>query len=102
FKRDASYPRWTVLYARDTVAREAHDAAAKTVQTILATVPAAYVSDPAFDFGVKESGIHLLDVMDKEGQGRRGELQTQVASLLAHLGAHSRNTLRGILRAAQP
>ncbi len=102
FKLDASYPIWSVLYARDTVSREAHDSAVQTVQTILDTVPAAYVSDPSFDFGVKESGIDLLEAIDKQGAGQQAELQAQVAGLLAHLGAHSRNTLRGILRAAQP
>lgn len=101
-KRDASYPAWTVLYARDTVSREAHDSALRTVRAILDAVPPAYVADPAFDFGVKESGIHLLEAIDKQGADKRAELQAEVAGLLAHLGAHSRNTLRGILRAAQP
>ena len=100
--RDVAYPAWTALYARDVVAYEAHASAKETVQTILANVPAAYVSDPGFDFGVKESGIRLLDDIDKQGPGRRAELEQQVARLLAHLGAHSRNTVRGILRAAQP
>ena len=101
FQRDGAYPAWSTLYARDTVAREAHASAKQTVQTILATVPAAYVSDPAFDFGVKESGIRLLDDIDKQGPAPRAELEKQVALLLARLGAHSRNTVRGILRAAQ-
>lgn len=100
-QRDASYPQWTALYARDTVAREAHASATQTVRTILATVPAAYVSDPSFDFGVKESGIRLLTEMEKQGPTRRADLEQQVAQLLARLGAHSRNTLRGILRAAK-
>ena len=100
-RRDAAYPAWTALYARDTVAREAHESATQTVRTILATVPAAYVSDPAFDFGVKESGIRLLDDMERQGATQRAELEKQVAQLLARLGSHSRNTVRGILRAAQ-
>ena len=101
-QRDAGYPAWTVLYARDTVAREAHASSEQTVRTILASVPAAYVSDPAFDFGVKEGGIQLLTDIDKQGPTQRAELEQQVALLLARLGAHSRNTVRGILRAAKP
>jgi len=100
-RRDANYPAWTALYARDTVAREAHASAEQTVRTILATVPARYVSDPAFDFGVKEAGIELLTDIEKQGPTQRAELAQQVAQLLARFGAHSRNTIRGILRAAQ-
>jgi len=102
FARDARYPPWSVLYARDTVAREGHDAAIETMQTIVRTIPAAYVSDPGFDFGVKESGIDLLAAIDRQGSHQREELQAEVARLLAHLGAHSRNTLRAILRAGRP
>ncbi len=101
-QRDATYPAWTALYARDTVAREAHASARQTVRTILATVPAGYVSDPTFDFGVKAAGIHLLADMEQQGPTRRAELEQQVAQLLARLGAHSRNTVRGILRLARP
>jgi hypothetical protein len=100
-QRDRTYPAWTALYARDIVAREAHSSAEDTVRTLLATVPAAYVSDPAFDFGVKESGIALLADIDKQGATQRRTLETLVAQLLARLGSHSRNTVRGILRAAQ-
>lgn len=99
--RDATYPAWTALYARDTVAREAHASAEDTVRTILATVPAAYVSDPAFDFGVNEAGIALLADIDRQGATQRRTLETMVAQLLARFGSHSRNTVRGILRAAQ-
>ena len=100
-RRDTAYPAWSPLYARDTVAREAHESAEQTVRTILATVPAAYVSDPAFDFGVKEAGIRLLDDIDRQGPTQRAELERQVAQLLARFGSHSRNTVRGILRAAR-
>jgi hypothetical protein len=99
--QDAGYPAWTVVYARDTVAREARGSSGQTVRTILSTVPPAYVSDPAFDFGVNENDIRLLADIDKQGPTRRAELERQVAVLLARLGAHSRNTVRGILRAAQ-
>ena len=65
------------------------------------TLPAAYVSDPAFDFGVKENDIRLLADIEKQGPTQRAELERQVALLLTRLGSHSRNTVRGILRAAQ-
>jgi len=101
-RRDAAYPVWTVLYARDVVAREGHASGGATAKTILATMPARFVSDAAFDFGVQEARIDLLDEMDKAGPGKRAELEKQVAELLGRLGAHSRNTVRGILAAARP
>lgn len=99
---DAAYPAWTAVYARDTVALESHAISEQTVKTIVATMPAAFVSDPRFDFGVKEAGIDLSAEIDKMGPGKRAELETLVAELLGRLGAHSRNTVRGILRAVQP
>ena len=99
---DIVYPPWTMLYARDVVALEAYVSSERTVDTIVATMPAAFVSDPGFDFGVKESGIDLSAEIEKKGPGKRAELEALVADLLGRLGAHSRNTVRGILRAAQP
>ncbi|MEO8542743.1 MAG: phospholipase [Betaproteobacteria bacterium] len=97
---DAAYPVWSPLYARDTVSLEAHAISGRTVQTILATMPPALVSDPKFDFGVKEADIDLLAEIDRFGPGKRAELETWVAELLGHLGAHSRNAVRGVLKAA--
>ena len=98
---DASYPAWSELYARDTVAREAHAISKRTVDTLLATVPGKLVSDPMFDFGVKESEIALLTEIERVGPGKRAELEKLVAELLGRLGAHSRNAVRGVLKAAQ-
>lgn len=97
---DAGYPAWSDLYARDVVAREAYAAGARLAAAITDSMPAAFVTDPGFDFGVKESGIDLLGAMANQDAGRRAELDARVTELLGHFGAHSRNTLRGILKAA--
>ena len=97
---DAAYPAWNDLYARDTVSLEAHAISGRTVQTLLATVPPALVSDPRFDFGVKEADIQLLAEIERFGPGKRAELESLVAELLGRLGSHSRNTVRGVLKAA--
>ena len=100
---DAAYPVWTDLYARDVVAKESFQAGERIVQAIVAAMPAAFVSDPAFDFGVKEAGIDLVGAMAKSDAAHRAELDRQIAELLGHFGAHSRNTIRGILKlASQP
>ncbi len=97
---DGNYPAWSDLYVRDVVAREAYAAGEKTAAAIVAAMPAHFVSDPKFDFGVNEDRIDLLTVMAQQDARKRVELDTQLAELLGHFGAHSRNTLRGILKAA--
>jgi hypothetical protein len=97
---DAAYPAWSELYARDTVSLEAHAISGRTVQTLVANVPPALVSDPKFDFGVKEADIQLMAEIERFGPGKRAELETLLAELLGRLGAHSRNTVRGVLKAA--
>ncbi len=96
---DKRYPAWTDLYARDVVARESYAAGDATDQTLVDTMPAVFVSDPAFDFGVKESGIDLLTELAKQDPTKRTRLDATIADLLGPFGAHSRNVLRGILKA---
>jgi hypothetical protein len=58
------------------------------------------VSDPSFDFGVKEGGISLSGELAKRDSADRDRLEATIAELLGNFGAHSRNALRGILRAS--
>ena len=100
---DTSYPAWNDLYPRDVVAKESYAAGARMAQVIVASMPAEFVSNPAFDVGVKEAGIDLGGAMAKSDPGQRAELDRQLGELLGRFGAHSRNTIRGILKmAAQP
>ena len=98
--RDAAYPAWDALYARDVVAREAHAAGAALASAIVAAMPARLVSDPDFDFGVREAEIDLVAEMQRQDPTRIGELDRMLADLLGRFGAHSRNAIRGILKAA--
>ena len=98
--QDGGYPAWSDLYARDVVAREAYATGDRAAATIVAAMPAGYVSDPSFDFGVKESGIDLVAAMAKQNAAKRAELDRLVAQLLGRFGVHSRNAVRGILKAA--
>ena len=97
--QDGRYPPWSDLYVRDVVAREAFDAGAALAQTLVASMPPGMVSDPAFDFGVKESGIDLIAELSRLDPAKRDRLDSAVAELLGHFGAHSRNAVRGILKA---
>jgi hypothetical protein len=97
---DKHYPAWSDLYVRDVVAREAYAEGENTVAAVVGAVPAGLVSDPAFDFGVKENSVDLLGVMAHVDPAKRAALDSELAELLGHFGAHSRNALRGILQAS--
>ena len=97
--RESAQPAWSDLYPRDVVARESYAAGERVARAIVAAMPATFVADPAFDFGVKEAGIDLAAAMAKQDATKRAELDRMVAELLENFGIHSRNTIRGILKA---
>ncbi len=100
--KDASYPAWSDLYVRDVVARQSSALGAKLAATLVATMPPGYVSDPAFDFGVKESGINLVAELSKQDPAKRAMLDSSIVELLGNFGAHSRNVVRGVLKMSVP
>jgi hypothetical protein len=97
--RDAKYPPWSDRYVRDVSSAEAFANGPALVDTLLETMPQAYVANPDFDFGSKANDIALVDEV---GQGPSAKLQVKmekvIGDLLANFGSHSRNTVRGILR----
>ena len=97
---DAKYPAWNGLYARDVVAKESYDYAAKLAKIIVESLPGKYVGDPSFDFGANDTGIDLVAELANIDPVKRKSLDDAVAELLVHFGAHSRNAVRGILKAA--
>ena len=97
---DAKYPAWSGLYVRDVVAKEAYDYAPKLAKIIVDGLPGKYVGDPGFDFGANENGVDLIAELAKTDPVKRKALDDAVAELLIHFGAHSRNAVRGILKAA--
>lgn len=96
---DARYPAWSPAYLREVVAAEAHAAGPRTDAAVVVGAPARYVLDPGFDFGANEAGIDLDAETRSMLKAQRERLQAVVAELLGHFGAHSRNSLRAILRA---
>ena len=103
--RDTSYPAWTDLYTRDVVSRQSHALGPRLTDILVATLPAGYVSDPKFDFGVKEAEIDLAAELGRQGSStsaQRAKLDSMVAELLGNFGAHSRNLVRGVLKGAGP
>ncbi len=94
--RDARYPPWSPAYVRDVVAAEAFAAGPATDAAVIVGAPAKFVTDPTFDFAANEATLGAELARDMQGQ--RDGLQRQVAELLGHFGAHSRNALRGLLQ----
>jgi hypothetical protein len=81
---------------------QAFKAANALVSNLVAAMPAAYVSDPGFDFGGEESSTDLLADSGRQARPERARLDALLADLMANFGAHSRNAMRGILRASTP
>ena len=98
--KDAKYPPWSDLYARDVVSRQSHAYGSKLTNILLDTLPAAYMSDPAFDFGVKESSIDLVAELKQHDPAKHTKLDQALAELMGNFGAHSRNLVRGVLKAS--
>jgi hypothetical protein len=94
---DAGYPAWSERYVRDVVSKEAYDAGAATDRSLVRTLPARYVSDPGFDFGVHSASIDLIKELSAIDPAQRAHLDTRIAELLGHYGAHSRALVRSML-----
>jgi len=100
--KDKNYPEWNDRYLRDVVSAQASAIAAPLAQALVANTSATYVSDTSFDFCAKETGINLLGELTRRDPAERVRLENAIAELMGNLGAHSRNALRGILRASTP
>lgn len=100
--KDKSYPAWGDSYLREVVTQQSAAYGDRLVQILVATLPAMYVNDPTFDFGVKESGISLSTELAKRSPEEREKLDSAIAELLGNFGAHSRNAIRGVLKASSP
>jgi hypothetical protein len=98
--RDAAYPPWSDNYLRDVVAEEAYRYGDQIDATLVAAMPAKYVSDPTFDFGANWGGTSLRSELARSEAPGRARLDAATAELLGRFGAHSRNAVRAILRDA--
>ncbi len=97
---DQSYPEWSDKYLRNVVSAQSWAYAPQLTDILVATMPAKFVSDPSFDFGVKESEITLVDELAKQDGASRAKLENALAELLGNFGAHSRNAVRSIMKAS--
>jgi hypothetical protein len=99
---DATYPAWSEHYARDVVSAEAFAYGDRIDALLAAAMPAKYVSDTRYHFFSQGGNVDLLDEVTKREAVQRADLEATIAELFRHFGAHSRNLVRGLLRASGP
>jgi len=100
-ERDGNYPAWSDKYVRDVITKESYDFGNRLTEILVANLPASYVSDPSYDFGVNGDSVSLVDVLSKQDPKKREQLDGAIGEILSHFGSHSRNVIRGILKAAK-
>jgi hypothetical protein len=98
---DATYPAWSEHYARDVVSAEAFAYGDRLDALLAAAMPAHYVSDTRYHFFSEGGNVDLLDEVTKREAVQRADLESAIAELFRHFGAHSRNLVRGLLRASR-
>jgi len=99
-EKDRSYPEWNDRYLRDVVAVQSANFGTQLAQVIVASMPPELVSDPSIDFSTREDTINMVQELAKRDPADRARLDTAIVELLGNFGAHSRNALRGILKAS--
>ncbi|RFO98412.1 phospholipase [Rhodoferax lacus] len=100
--KDRGYTDWSERYMRDVVSLQSSRAALALAQTLTAALPAAFAADAGFDLAARETGSNLLSELIKRDSPERNRLDAALAETMANFGTHSRNALRGILRASDP
>lgn len=99
--RDGSYPPYSDKYLRDVVTTESYKFGNKLTDILVENMPPSYVSDPSYDFGVNGDAVSLVEVLSKQDPKKREQLDAAIGEILSHFGSHSRNVVRGILKAAK-
>jgi hypothetical protein len=100
-RADAASP-WQERSPREVVAREAHAQADATDAAVASSLPAKYTSDPAYTFGVTETGLDLYAQLSAARPAAAAAsapaLAGQaIAPLLQRFGVHTRNFVRSLL-----
>lgn len=99
--RDGSYPAWSENYVRDVVTGESYEFGNRLTEILVNNMPASFVSDPTYDFGVNGDSVSLVEVLSKQDPKKRDQLDAAIGEVLSHFGSHSRNVIRGIVKASK-
>jgi len=100
--QDNAYPTWSDAYLRDVVALQAAIAAPALTAALNAALPTGALESAARNGNSGSYGNALGPLLEQASPESRRLLNDALAEALGHFGAHSRNALRAILRAARP
>jgi len=83
--------------AREVISRESNALAGATDRVLERSLPAKYVSDPAYVLGETEAGLDLYGVLNISAPAAQEAMTGMVARLLRNFGAHTRAFVRSLL-----
>jgi hypothetical protein len=81
---------------RVVVARHSADAADAVDRAVTRALPAKYVDDPGFEFGVDARGIDLYAQLGTSAPAARDAMTAVVAPLMSEFGLHTRSFVRAL------
>ena len=96
--KDTSYPQWSDRYIKDVLTAQSATYADRVASTLIATLPAEFVSDPTKNFG-NNGEVDMVGAISKVDAAQRAELDQAIAEMLGNFGSHSRNMIRGVRKA---
>lgn len=86
---------------RRVVARRSADAADAVDRAVAQALPARYVDDPGFEFGVDARGIDLYAQLGESAPAARDAMIRVLAPLMSELGRHTRAFVRVLTTASR-
>lgn len=98
---DAGRESFTDSSARALVSREANSLAGATDSVLELSLPARYVSDPAYVLGETEHGLNLYGVLARSQSSAGQAMSGMVSGLLRNFGAYTRAFVRSLLARAK-
>ncbi len=96
-KLDASVAPYDDDWPRKVVSQRAHDAADAIDAALVQWLQPKYVSDPAYVFGVTQTGVDIHAELGASAPAARESLKRAIAPLLGNLGTTSRAFARSVI-----
>ena len=89
-------------WPRRVVSQRAYEASDAVDAALVASLQPKYVSDPAYVFGVTQTGVDTYAELGASSPAARASLQRAIAPLLGNLGTTSRALVRAVVAGGRP
>ena len=86
---------------RELISRESSSLAGATDSVIALSLPAKYVSDPAYVLGETEPGVDIYRLLEQSPPAAQAAMSGMIGGLLRNFGAYTRAFVRTLLARAQ-